>query len=542
MSLFGWKWNLEARLGLAWGLITIWTIFVAGSLLWNFHEARETALELARTEARLTYEKDLAYRLWAASNGGVYVPATPQTPPSPYLSHLKERDILTPSGRVLTLVNPAYMTRQVHELAATLYGARGHLTSLNPIRPENSPDIWEEKAMKSFEAGVPEVIEVVTLGGEPHMRLMRPWRTERDCLKCHAAQGYKEGDIRGGISVGVPLKPYLAAVKTQTFPLAASHGLIWILGLAGIILRERHIRRHLEERRQTEEALRRAYDGKEQLVRKRTEELRLTVAQLQEEIADRQQAENEIQKMNEGLEQRVKERTAQLESANKEMEAFSYSVSHDLKAPLRAIQGFSRILMEEHSARLDAEGLRLLSVIISNTNLMAHLIDDLLALSRLGRHAIGKGSVNLTATVRQISEQIKSHEPERDLQFMINDLPPAQGDRFLLSQVMQNLLDNAVKYTKPKKSALIEVGGKDEENETIYYVKDNGAGFDESYAHKLFGVFQRLHGGGEYEGTGVGLAIVKRIVERHGGRVWAEGKVNEGATFYFALPKNGGQG
>jgi two-component system sensor kinase len=229
-----------------------------------------------------------------------------------------------------------------------------------------------------------------------------------------------------------------------------------------------------------------------------------------------------------------------LEFANRELESFSYSVSHDLKAPIRAIQGFSRMLTGEHADRLDTEGLRLLNVIIGNTKTMARLIDDLLALSRLGRHEIRKGNVNMTAMVRKVFAQLKSQEPARDLKLIIKDLPPSLGDQSLLYQVMENILANAIKYTNLRKTAVIEVAGKDQENESIYYVKDNGIGFDERYADKLFGVFQRLHGGEAYEGTGVGLAIVKRIIERHGGRVWAEGKVDEGAIFYFALPKNGG--
>ena len=241
---------------LAWGLAAVWTILVATSLLWNCHQIRQTALELASTQAHLSYNKDLVYRLWAAGHGGVYVPVTPQTQPNPYLSHIPERDIQTPSGRALTLMNPAYMTRQVHELAAQVYGIKGHLTSLKPIRQENAPDAWEAKALKAFETGIPEITEVVELAGEPHLRFMRPWRTEKACLKCHAAQGYKEGDIRGGISLDVPLKPFLAGIKAQTFPLAAGHGLIWVLGLCGIIMGNRRIMHYLGGRQQAEETLR----------------------------------------------------------------------------------------------------------------------------------------------------------------------------------------------------------------------------------------------------------------------------------------------
>ncbi|HEY9073541.1 MAG TPA: ATP-binding protein, partial [Desulfobaccales bacterium] len=218
-------------------------------------------------------------------------------------------------------------------------------------------------------------------------------------------------------------------------------------------------------------------------------------------------------------------------------EAFSYSVSHDLKAPIRAIEGYSRMLAAEHAARLDAEGLRFLEVICHNTSIMAQLIDDLLALSRLGRQPIRKSVINLTAMTRRVFEQLRDQEPDRDLQLTLGELPPALGDPALINQVMINLVANAIKYTRSRETAAISLEGRTEGQETVYSVRDNGIGFDERYVHKLFGVFQRLHGSQEYEGTGVGLAIVQRIVERHGGRVWAAGKVNEGATFYFSLPR-----
>jgi two-component system sensor kinase len=236
-------------------------------------------------------------------------------------------------------------------------------------------------------------------------------------------------------------------------------------------------------------------------------------------------------------EEALRKRTVELEFVNRELESFSYSVSHDLKAPIRAIQGFSRMLLGEYAARLDEEGHRLLDVIVSNTQIMSNLIDDLLALSRLGRQKLKKDSVNLTAMAGQVFERLKSQEPERNLQLVLKDLPSAHGDPSLLYQVMINLMGNAIKYTKSRKVAVIEVEGKNSDNETIYCVKDNGIGFDERYADKIFGVFQRLHRSEHYEGSGVGLAIVKRIIQRHGGRVWGEGKVDKGAVFCFALPK-----
>ena len=242
------------------------------------------------------------------------------------------------------------------------------------------------------------------------------------------------------------------------------------------------------------------------------------------------------------LEQRVVERTAQLEVANKELEAFSYSVSHDLRAPLRAIDGFSRVILEDYTDKFDEEGKRILNVIRSNTQKMGQLIDDLLVFSRLGRQEIRISDIDMEKLANTVYEEVKITVPHRDVQFNIRTLSPAQGDKAMIRQVLVNLLSNAVKFTRPKDIAVIEVGGSNKENEHIYYMKDNGVGFDMQYANKLFGVFQRLHSTEEFEGTGVGLAIVQRIIHRHGGRVWAEGKVGEGASFYFTLPRREGLG
>jgi len=293
-------------------------------------------------------------------------------------------------------------------------------------------------------------------------------------------------------------------------------------------------------RKRGEAALKEAHEELEWRVEDRTAELKTAVDHLEEEVRTRQETEEELQVINEELEMRVRERTAELEATNKELESFSYSVSHDLKTPLRAIEGFSRMLSGEHTAKLDTEGLRLLKVICDNTKIMGDLIDDLLALARLGRQQMRKSVIDLGDMANQVFLRLKTQAPGRNLQLTVNDLPSANGDYSLLYQVMMNLLSNAIKYTRSRKTAIIEVGGRIEGNENIYYVRDNGIGFDKRYGDKIFGAFQRLHGVEEYEGTGIGLAIVHRIIQRHGGRVWAEGKVDAGATFYFALPKNKG--
>jgi signal transduction histidine kinase len=235
------------------------------------------------------------------------------------------------------------------------------------------------------------------------------------------------------------------------------------------------------------------------------------------------------------LESRVEQRTAELSAANRELEAFSYSVSHDRRAPRRAIAGFVQILEEDHAAGLPPEARHHLERVSVNARQMGQLIDDLLSFSRIGRSTLTRQTFDLTALVTAVAHEVTAASG-REIAVTIEPLPPCYGEAALLNQVFVNLLSNAVKFTAPVAQPAIHVGTRIDNGEIVYFVRDNGVGFDDRYADKLFGVFQRLHRRNEFEGTGVGLAIVQRIIHRHGGRVWAEGRINEGATFYFTLP------
>src|ERR1700756_2205348 len=243
-----------------------------------------------------------------------------------------------------------------------------------------------------------------------------------------------------------------------------------------------------------------------------------------------------LNEFNQTLEQCVKDRTTELEAANKELESFSYSVSHDLRAPARAVHSYANVFLEDYGDKMDDEAKRLINVIIRSGKKMCLLIDDLLAFSQLGRKELIKTKVSMNEIASAVWNDLYKAEENRNIKFILNDLPEAYAEKATIQQVWVNLISNALKYTRNKPETHIEISAEEKNGEIIYCVKDNGSGFDMKYYNKLFGVFQRLHSQEEFEGTGVGLAIVERIINKHGGKIWAESVVNEGATFYFSLP------
>jgi PAS domain S-box-containing protein len=431
----------------ALGVIALWSALIAISLVWSLKIGKSGTFEAISIEARTAFEKDVVYRRWNSGHGGVYAPVTEATQPNPYLE-ASERDITTPSGKKLTKINPAYMTRQVHEIAMKSKGVKGHITSLNPIRPANMPDPWETQALKAFENGLKETRSVEKMEGKSYMRLMRPLLTETGCLKCHAKQGYKLGDIRGGISVSVPMAPFLAIEQSHALKSYSVFGLLWLAGLLGIGFGVQHLSKQIQKRIGAEEALRASEEKYRSMMEVMIEPAYIcsrdliieymnpamisrtgrdatgeycykVINELEEKcpfcVSDKIQQDThlmtEIVSPKDGRSYQVshssifhaddsiskmaiyrditeqKRMEEEILKKNKELESFAHTVSHDLKSPLISLQGFVGTLIEENKDRLTENSEHITGRITANINHMERLILDLLELSRIGRIA-----------------------------------------------------------------------------------------------------------------------------------------------------------
>ncbi|MDK9706616.1 MAG: DUF3365 domain-containing protein [Desulforhopalus sp.] len=457
-----------------------WTIICVLASTWNVMEIMDKSLGLAEKEARTIIDKDQALRYWATDHNGVYVPVTEETPPNPYLSHLPERDIVTPSGRQLTLLDPASFLRQVSERFSTLYKGQGHITSLKLINPQNAPDDWEKAMLREFEAGKQEARIFTKIDGEEYFRLMIPLPANQGCLQCHAQQGFKEGDVRGGLSVTVPLAPYRNMERQSLRHLQYTHLFFWAAGLLIICLS--------------------FYRSLKRLI-------------------FRQDSENLLREQSEKI------------------ELFAYSVAHDLKNPVIAIHGLARILNKRHLEGMTEKGRQYIVQIEESARQVSALVDQINAFISSKEQPIYKETLNLLDichTVRAESSQrlnarnIAWFEPEEPVIF--------EADKMVILRILRNLVDNALKYGGPGLSKITISHGESTHFHTIMVAND-GKAISKEDCRNIFLKFKRNCIDHKVEGTGLGLAIVKELVSLHGGRIWASSDGKQGVSFAFSIAK-----
>jgi len=488
-----------------WILVGFWTLFIAGLSFYEINSIRQITKEIAISEIRAYCNKDRALRVWAASHGGIYVPVDERTPASPYLEHVPERDLVTPSGRKLTLMNPAYMMRQVGEHFSSLFGVVARMTSLNPLRPENAPDEWERRSLEEFaKSRLPEKIEFTQVAGMPRLRLIQAVRVTPDCLYCHGHQGYKEGDLRGGISVSLSMEDALVLQEKQVFSHLLRAGLIWFIGVVGMLLGGGILRRRVAELDAAQEALQQSRD-------------------------------------------RLAQKSVELAHSNKDLQDFAYMASHDLREPLVLVQAFSERLRARYGENIPEQGLEYIRRIETAAARMQELIFGVLAYSRVSAKAQPFEEVDLEQIVLQVISDLEMQVAATGGRIEIENLCRIKADPLQIRQLFQNLIANAMKYSRPDLPPRVLITGRmiagadghGPAESCCVTVEDNGIGFAAESADRIFGLFQRLHGRSQYEGTGIGLAVCKRIVERHGGTITAESSPGKGARFIITLPVHG---
>lgn len=442
---------------------------------------KDRTLELAQKEAVTVFNKDKAFRYWGTRHGGVYVPTTEDTPPNPALSHMQERDIVTELGTRLTLLNPAYMMRQIMEEYEDSYDVKGHITSLKLLNEDNSPDDWERMALEEFEKGVSEVFEVVEDNGHSWLRLIKPMITKTACLKCHGEQGYKVGDVRGAIGVSVALTPYQALEAKALRVIYLSHVLFWLLGLLVVVISFLHGKGRIAERIASQQALADSFE---------------------------------------------------------KIKLFAYSVSHDLKNPVVSIHGLTKLLEKRYGVFLDEKGIRYCRQIIRSAEQITKLVEQINIYISTKEHPLDVEEVidpkDIFAQVRQEHSQALA---QRNIKWREPDVvPEVSADRLALLRVFRNFVDNALKYGG-EGLALIEINYDDDPLFHIFSVHNDGVCLPPDACQKVFELFTREGASHNVSGSGLGLAIVKEIAELHKGKVWSESVGDNGVTFYFAISK-----
>lgn len=629
-------------------LLLVWTLLIVSLVIFEVYKIKEETDNIAKTEARANFNKDQAIRLWADSHGGVYVQIDSVTQPNPALSHIIERDIETPLGKKLTLMNPAYMIRQLNEYFTEYYGIVGHITSKKLMRPENKPDEWELNALNQFEEGVKEVSEYSVINGESYLRLMQPMITKQSCLKCHAQQGYEVGDIRGGVSVSIPMKSILGRAAQHKKRSGFIFTTIWLFGFVGLTVGFIKLDSSLQKQEQAENNLK----SQNKKLDEKNQELQITQEKLgesEEKLNTLFEAMTDMVVLHEvvfdsdgnvvncklidcnhsftamiGLKKEdiigklatevyhtdaapdidlfskvadtgksaqyptydptidkhfmvsmvspkkgqfatvstditvIKQFQEIITAKNKELENYLYVASHDLRSPLVNIQGFSQVLKGNiNSIQVLLNGISMekdikqqietlinektpqaLNYILGAVTKMDSLIKGLLQLSRTGNVAMNIQQIDMNKLIEQVVRVHSFQINEIKGKVEINNLPDCYGDKDLLNQLFSNILSNAIKYRNQSTPLKVSFSAEIKYKQIIYCIEDNGIGMDPRHLKKIWSIFFQINPKLPDSGEGIGLSVVKRIVEKHNGKARVESEEGKWTKFYIELQKN----
>jgi len=434
-------------------------------------------------------------------HGGVYVPVTEYTPPNPYLKNINERDISTPGGKKLTLVNPAYMTRQVYEIAKKELSAQGHITSLNPINQINVADDWEKIALKEFDNGLVDKSEIVEMEGQPFMRYMKRLITEQSCMKCHEIQGYQVGQVRGGISVSVPMKPYYVIARMEIKRIVISYATIYIIFLIGIFISFGFLKREIRKRIQVQQVI---TESEHKL---KIQNIELQAAKL---AAD---------------------------ESNKLKSAFLANMSHEIRTPMNGIIGFCDLLQDPE---IEVEKrTKYAEIVVHSGHQLLNIVNDILDISKIetGQVVVHLSEFKLSELIDDLTDFYNPRIPANVSFVVENRLQPeviVRTDEIKLKQIITNLLSNALKFTK---QGFIKLSIDQDNDYLIFCVEDTGIGLDKKYHLNIFERFRQVEHTTDQtsSGTGLGLAICKSYVELLGGKIWIESQLRIGSRFYFSV-------
>ncbi|HIJ61785.1 MAG TPA: DUF3365 domain-containing protein [Rhodospirillaceae bacterium] len=587
------------------GLCIVWTCAVSVSLWLALANESHQQEDLAIGEARTNALSNFGFRRWVSDHGGVYVIPDSMTPPNPYLK-VPNRDVVTTDGTALTLMNPAYVLR---ELTSRGYVGQARITSLKPLNPINTPDEWEVKALQRLETGEREVAEVIAGDGEPVARVMVALITEKSCLKCHAQQGYEVGQVRGAIDTAVRLSRFDAVIDSQKRAIAVGHAGIWLLGMIGLGAVGYGGHRQISRQIDTDAALRltqfttdNAHDPifmlrpsgsffyvNEAACRllgySRDELLRMTAfevnpahtrenwpdvwSQLKKQqsitfeasflAANGQSIPVEIsandfvwadQQFNVAYvrdirqrkqeQARVTELVDELSASNAELERFAWLAAHDLQEPLRQILIQVQSLQRQLADRLDEQTGKTMGYISDSASRMRDRMRGLLDYAKAGGGREAFADIDMSAVAAEVVTSQVAILGDLKASIDVQPLAVIRADGPQMTELLTNLVSNALKFRRPGTVPEIRLWSQATATEVIFAVADNGIGIEPAYCEQVFSLFKRLHTMSAYPGSGVGLAVCKRIVERHRGRIWLESEPGKGSTFYFALPKISG--